>query len=157
MEKKEPQTAIRADRDEWAELLGVSPTPATLAKVGINETTWTAIRRGRAPLVPVSAYRAARFHRYGDLSELAGGEWRGFAVCDGALTVPGVKRPIPAGELRAWWATLAELHALRFQVVQLQRDVERADAALEAAEQRAAYYRRQLVTESRLALMLAGA
>lgn len=157
MKKSPPQTHVRAFRDDWIEWIGDQPGDDLLHLVGVSRSTWCEILAGAAPLVSVASMRLARFHRFGELRELAGDAWREFQVVGGALAVPGVRRAIPAGELRAWWSTVQELAALRVQVEQLRRELGRAQQAQEAAEARAWYYRRHLVAESRLALLLADA
>lgn len=120
-------TEISADRDEWIELLGVTPCDATLQKVGISRRTWRAIFSGLSPRVPIAAYHLAEFHRYGSLESLAGASWRDFFVCGNALAFPGLKYPLGAPDLRALWLRLQDTARLRSEVKLLRRDLARLD------------------------------
>lgn len=71
-------TEIRADREEWVELLGPDPDDATLRHVGISRRTWIHIAAGKRPGVPMAAYRLASFRRHGELSDLLGSAWSDF-------------------------------------------------------------------------------
>jgi len=103
-------TEIRADREEWVELLGSTPDDATLKHVGISRRTWAAIAAGKRPGVPMAAYRLASFRRHGDLSELLGSAWGGFFVQGDTLglTWPQIRAQRPGNALhvgkpaRAW-------------------------------------------------------
>jgi hypothetical protein len=53
------------------------------------------------------------------------------------------------------WITSQEARALRWELERARRELDAARAVQEAAEARAAWYRAQLVTESRLGLALA--
>jgi len=79
------QTEIRADREEWVELLGSHPSDDTLKRLGISRQTWAEIVSGQCPGVPMAAYRLAQFNRHGDLSELLGSAWSEFFVCGDTL------------------------------------------------------------------------
>lgn len=67
-EKVAWMTEICADREEWVELLGSTPSDATLRHLGISRRTWSGIAAGRRPRVPMAAYRLATFQRHGELS-----------------------------------------------------------------------------------------
>lgn len=115
--------AYRADRGEWSELLGTTPTAKRLAEVGLSAATWSAICAGESPFVPDACFRLARFQRYGELSELMGSAWRDFFACPEGLLFPGMKYCVPAPELRALWVRVHELGSL-------QTEVRMADAAM---------------------------
>lgn len=119
IKKGEWLTEIVADREEWLELLGASPADSMLARLGIARSTWDKIAAGKAPRVPIAAYRLATFARHGELSELLGNAWRDFFVSGDTLTLPGLRQPISAQALRAVWVSLQELPTLRRQVVEL--------------------------------------
>lgn len=147
-------TRVRAFRDEWVELLGVDPADSDLAAVGISRATWRAIAAGRTPWVPISAYRLAQFRRRLELGELLGPGWEDVAIDGGCLVLPGVKRALPAAELRAVWFQLQEIPRLRAEVSLLRRDLDRLAVAAEDAERSAAFYRRQCRLEAGLGMML---
>jgi hypothetical protein len=94
-EKVAWMTEICADREEWVELLGSTPSDATLRHLGISRRTWSGIASGQRPRVPMAAYRLATFQRHGELSELLGRAWGGFFVCGDTLGLP---RPQTAPE-----------------------------------------------------------
>jgi len=115
-------TEIRADREEWVELLGMHPDDAALRHVGISRVTWEQIAGGKSPLVPMAAYRLARFRRHGALADLLGSAWSDFFVCGDALLFPGLKFPMSAPELRTAWLRIQETARLRSEVALLRRD-----------------------------------
>lgn len=149
-------TTYRADREEWVELLGTSPSDSTLDFVGLSRHTWRLILSDRAPPVPSAAFRLARYLRRFELSDLAGPAWEGFEIRGETLLFPGLKYPLSAADLRATWFQLQELRLLRNQIEILKRDLERAEMAEQAAEKTALYWRRQCGLEARAGLMLAG-
>jgi len=71
-------TEMRADREEWVELLGSTPTDGTLKHLGISRRTWADIAAGKRPAVPMAAYRLASFQRHGALCDLLGSAWSDF-------------------------------------------------------------------------------
>lgn len=120
---------IRADRDEWLELIGSNPSDQTLAFLGLLRSTWKKIESGKAPLVPMAAYRLASFCRYGHLADIAGSAWRDFYVCGDALALPGCRRPFTAPEMRSAWCELQELPRLRREVDQLRLDADAVEVS----------------------------
>lgn len=115
-------TSIKADRDEWREILGANPTPETLAQLGIAPSTWARILAGKTPAVPVAAYRMASFMRWGHLADLLGGAWRDFYVSGDTLVFPGLKYPLQAQELRAAWLRIQDNARLRSRVRWLEEE-----------------------------------
>lgn len=73
---------------------------------------------------------------------------------DGLFYHPQWRRGFEPDELAAMWFTMQQVRALEARMRQLTKDIEQAAADLEAAERRAAFYRRQLVLESRLGMCL---
>jgi hypothetical protein len=65
-----------------------------------------------------------------------------------------MRRPLSLADLRSVAARLAELPLLRHEVARLTKEAERAQTALERAEDAREWYRRQLRLESRLGAML---
>jgi hypothetical protein len=81
-------------------------------------------------------------------------DWQGwFLAGDGRLYGPAWRRGFTAGDLNAWPYTLAENRARARTEQQLRRELERLQDELNAAEKRAAFYRRQCQLEARFALM----
>ena len=120
-------TEIRADLDEWLELLGSNPTDKTLAFVGIDAATWSKIAAGKSPLVPIACYRLASFSRYGHMADIAGSAWRDFYVRGDTLVLPGIKQPCSAPALRSAWLELQELPRMRRELDELRQDSDRVE------------------------------
>ena len=75
---------------------------------------------------------------------------------DGELHLPyGWRRGTTAGEWKALFFTSQSVRNLTHDVRRLERELARTHELLDQAEARAAYYRRQLILESRLGAMLA--
>lgn len=115
-------THVRADREEWAELIGSRPSDRTLAELGISRAAWLKIAAGKMPTVPIAAHHLAHFRRHGDLSDMLGSAWLDFRVCGDTLLLPGVRQPFSAADLRAVWVHLQELPAMRLELERL-RDI----------------------------------
>lgn len=81
-------------------------------------------------------------------------EWEGFIFDDGQLHHPYWRRPFTAGDLRAMFYTSQQVRILEHELTQARRDLETAQAAQDAAEHRAQFYRQQLQLESRMGMML---
>lgn len=130
----EIQTEIRADREEWIELLGANPSVDVLMSTGIGQSTWQAIAAGQSPLVPIAAYRLASFRRYGHLADLLGAPWRDFYVSGNTLTLPGVRNALDASALRSVWVDLQELASLRREVSVLRSTADYVDISPAVSE-----------------------
>lgn len=89
-----------------------------------------------------------------DLAELLGSDWDGFSLAIDGLQHPAWRRPFSCGELKAMFWRRQQVSILEHQIQQLRAEIERAQAAEDAAEARADWYRRQLNLESRFGLML---
>lgn len=148
-------TSFQADRNEWVELLGSSPSDKTLDFVGLSRPVWNKILSDKGPPIPVAAFRLARYLRYFQLSDLAGPTWEGFEIRGNMLLFPGLNRPLSVADLKSTWFMLQDLRLLRAQVETLKRDLERAEEAEHHAEKTSLYWRRQCSLEARAGLMLA--
>jgi hypothetical protein len=91
---------------------------------------------------------------YLDLGTALGEDWENFRIAGGLFYHPSWRRGFTAGELRAMFYQVQVANELTRQTKQLKADAERQQIALDAAEQRAGYYRQQLILESRYGLML---
>jgi hypothetical protein len=120
---------------------------------GVSTTTLQRWLDGRTP-VPLAALKLARLRWRGDLSALFGAPWAELSVNEAGLQLPGMRRPLSLADLRSVAARLAELPLLRHEVARLTKEAERAQTALERAEDAREWYRRQLRLESRLGAML---
>lgn len=81
-------------------------------------------------------------------------EWEGFFFDNGHLHHPYWRRPFDAGDLKAMFYRCQQVTILEHELRRARAELERAQAAQEAAEARAEWYRHQLVLESRLGAML---
>lgn len=89
------------------------------------------------------------------LVELAGESWDGWTLHRGLLHHPNWRRGFTGHELAALWFECQAVRELERQVRELQADATRNEVALQLAEQRAWWYRRQLTLEAQLGMMLA--
>ncbi len=120
----------------------------------VDPTTARRWKRGLARL-PAAVARLAAIAQIGDLAALAGPDWTGWRIGrDGLLHSPRWRRGFSRVELEE----LPTLHGNRagFDVErrQLQADNARLHQALQDEKKRAAFYRAQLVSESRIGLAL---
>lgn len=90
----------------------------------------------------------------GDLEAAFGPAWAEVRITEAGLSLPGWRRPFTAAELRSTFMRLQQMEALRMDNDRLRKDRDKAWEALQAAEDRAEYYRRQLRLESSLGAML---
>lgn len=91
-----------------------------------------------------------------ELADLAGPEWAGFRFWRQRLVIPGWRgEPLTPGDFRAMHWELQELRSLRMDCARLRTEAADATTAAQAAEDRAEWYRRQLLLESRAGLALA--
>ncbi|MFT3758290.1 hypothetical protein [Thauera sp.] len=89
-----------------------------------------------------------------DLAELLGSEWEGFSLAADGLQHPAWRRPFSCGELKAMFWRCQQVDILEHNLSRIELDAERATADKDAAEERADWYRRQLILESRFGAML---
>jgi hypothetical protein len=90
-----------------------------------------------------------------NLAEILGREWdEVFIGADGLLYLPGWRRGFDAGDLKAIFYDNQERFRLKHEAAQLRRELERLQAALDQAEKSVWWYRRQVVLESKLGMML---
>lgn len=117
-------TEVRADRDEWVELLGTTPSDKTLEHVGLSRRKWADILSGKCPSVSMACYRLASFCRHGCLADLLGSAWSDFFVRGDALVFPGLKYPLSAPDLRAAWVRIQDAARLRSEVSHLRAELD---------------------------------
>lgn len=90
------------------------------------------------------------------LALLAGDGWQDFCFGrDGLFYLPGWRRGFEPAEIKAMFFQVQQVRALENKSVLAVRDAEMAIAAQHEAEKRAAWYRGQLVLESRMGMALA--
>ena len=102
-----------------------------------------------------AGYRdAMRNHESIDLAETLGPEWDGFRLSSDGLHHPYWRRPFSAGDFKAMFYRSQQVSILERDLSRVRAELERATAAQDAAEGRAAWYRQQLRLEARLGMML---
>lgn len=90
-----------------------------------------------------------------DLAEILGREWADIYIgADGLLYLPGWRRGFEAGDLKAIFYDVQELYRLKHEVARLRRELDRLQDALDQAEKSVWWYRRQVLLESKLGMML---
>ncbi len=134
------------------EILSMTSATELVRITGVDATTARRWKSGRARM-PTAAARLAALRIDGDLASLAGPDWSGWKITrDGRLASPRWRRPFERWEIEQ----LPQLHgqAAGFDVErrQLRQDIARLQAELDQEKKRAAFYRAQLVNESRLGL-----
>lgn len=149
------QTRFRVYPDELVECLGRNPDPRRLAPLGITPRQWQLwIGTQAGTWIPAAQWRLIQFHHRFDLAELLGPDWDGFAIHGTTLEFPGLKRTVPASELRSLWFQIQQVPALNAMVCRLNIEIERLSAALDESEKRSSFYRHQLRLESNMGMML---
>lgn len=130
-------------------------TPETIARIaGVSVSTATRWRANHDS-IPAPAARLLSFFNGGDCAALFGAGWRDIRLSPAGLHLPGWRGPIPVGELRAAFWRLQQVGQLGLDLDRARRDRLAAQEAQQLAEDAAAWYRGQLVLESRLGAMLA--
>lgn len=82
-------------------------------------------------------------------------DWRGWSLCpDGRLYFDGWKKGFEPGELAGMPYRVALIKAHERNIARLEGELARRVAECEIAERRAAFYRAQVLNESRLGFML---
>lgn len=89
-----------------------------------------------------------------DFETLYGKAWAEITSNEAGLFLPGWRRPFSPPELRSTFMRLQQLNVLQLENSRLRRERKQAWDALDAAEERTEWYRRQLRLESQLGLML---
>lgn len=138
---------------DYQQFAGEAPAQVVADVCGVDVATVRRWRSGQGKPHPL-AEKVLRFTLRGDAAAIFGREWVGVTISRDGLQLPGWRGPIPVGELRAAFWRLQQVESLERERARLAHELEQARAAVEAAEELAAWYRRQLVGESRLALML---
>ncbi len=89
-----------------------------------------------------------------ELSELLGPEWADIWLNEKYLFLPGWRSGLTPLELRQQFLLTQERFYWKRQAEQLQRELERLQDALDQAEKSVWWYRRQVLLESKLGMML---
>lgn len=128
-------------------------TVADLVNLGeVDATTARRWKTGRARL-PAAVRKLAAIRNLGDLASLAGPDWSGWIIGrDGLLHSPRWRRGFSRVEIEELPMLHSQRAAFDVERRQLQRDIEALRAELQHEKKRAAFYRAQLVAESKFGL-----
>jgi len=105
-------------------------------------------------VIPESAVRLLRLFLNGDASALLGEEWKGYRFKDNLFYVPEWKNGFPPHEIRALFWKCQQVWSLEREIELLKRELERRNEEFDSLEVKAAFYKRQLVLESRFGMIL---
>lgn len=143
------------DRDELLSATGRNPTDAQLEWFGISRRQFVSWSKKPGIHVPVALGRLIRYRQRFHLAELLGPDWEGFAAHGPALEFPGLNRALSMQELRSLWWHIQQVEFWKHQAERTARELARREAAHEAVERSAEFYRRQVKLEAGMGLMLA--
>lgn len=104
--------------------------------------------------VPVSAIRLLRLYIEGDASALLGKDWDGHIFRNNLLFIPEWRRGLTPGEIRALFWQVQQIWSLKREIDLLKQEIEKLGEENNVLEVRAAFYKRQLVLESRFGMIL---
>ncbi|AEJ00848.1 hypothetical protein Nit79A3_0983 [Nitrosomonas sp. Is79A3] len=94
------------------------------------------------------------FIHNGDASALLGDEWKGYRFKGNLFYVPEWKNGFPPHEIRALFWKCQKVWSLEHEIELLKRELKRLNEEFDSLEVKAAFYRRQLVLESRVSMIL---
>lgn len=104
--------------------------------------------------VPASAIRLLRLYIEGDASALLGKDWDGHVFRDNLLFIPEWRRGLTPGEIRSLFWQVQLISSLKQEINLLKQELERRNEEINILEVKAAFYKRQLVLESRFGMIL---
>ncbi|MDP3662055.1 MAG: hypothetical protein U1D41_10070 [Nitrosomonas sp.] len=98
--------------------------------------------------------RLLRLYLNGDASALLGDEWKGYRFKGNLLYIPEWKNGFPPHEIRALFWKCQKVWSLEREIELLKRELEKRNKEFDNLEVKTAFYRRQLVLESKLGMIL---
>ena len=104
--------------------------------------------------IPEPALGLLRLYLKGDASALLGEEWKGYRFSNNLFYVPEWKNGFPPHEIRALFWKCQQVLSLEREIELLKREIERRSEEFNSLEVKAAFYRRQLVLESKFGMIL---
>lgn len=104
--------------------------------------------------IPASAIRLLRLYIEGDASALLGKDWDGHIFRNNLLFIPEWRRGLTPGEIRALFWQVQQIWSLKREIDLLKQEMEKLSEENSILEARAAFYKRQLVLESRFGMIL---
>lgn len=136
---------------DWVAMLGGRGQVAD--RLGLSVVTVEKYCTGRAR-IPKATYVLLELLTTGHLALVMGKEWGDIRLTPGGLQLPGWRRPFSPGELHSIFVLAQGRRTLESQLYLAKRDLETATRAAEEWEQKARFYRNQLVLESKMGMML---
>ncbi|MDO9311166.1 MAG: hypothetical protein Q7T85_05670 [Nitrosomonas sp.] len=104
--------------------------------------------------IPEPILRLLRLYLEGDASALLGDEWKGYRFKGNLFYVPEWKNGFSPHEIRALFWKCQQVWSLEREIELLKRELERRNEEFDNLEVKTAFYRRQLVLESRFGMIL---
>ncbi len=136
---------------EWVHMLGGEE--AVAERLGLKQETLHRYCIGRTP-IPKAVYALLEILCTGQLALLLGKQWGEVRITPGGLQLPGWRRPFTPSELHAMFIMVQGRRVVDNQLRIAQKDLEEAQRSAEEWEQKARFYRNQLVLESKLGWIL---
>ncbi|SER81158.1 hypothetical protein SAMN05421690_10853 [Nitrosomonas sp. Nm51] len=104
--------------------------------------------------IPESAIRLLRLYLNGDASAILGKDWEGHIFKDNLLYIPEWKRGLSPHEIRSLFWECQLNRCLKNENRLLKQEIERRNEEIDKLEVKAAFYKKQLVLESRFGWIL---
>ncbi len=104
--------------------------------------------------IPEPSLKLLRLYLKGDASALLGDEWKGYRFSGNLFYVPEWKNGFTPHEIRALFWKCQKVWSLEREIELLKRELERRNEEFDSLEVKAAFYRRQLVLESKFGMIL---
>ena len=104
--------------------------------------------------IPEPSLKLLRPYITGDASALLGDEWKGYRFSGNLFYVPEWKNGFTPHEIRALFWKCQKVWSLERENELLKRELERRNEEFDSLEVKAAFYRRQLVLESKFGMIL---
>jgi len=120
---------------------------------GENQKTIKQWKKGTKK-IPESAIRLMKFFFKGDASAFLGKDWEGHYFRNSLLYIPEWRRGLAPDEIRALFWRGQQVSSLENEIGLLKRELARRNEEIDILEVKAAFYKRQLVLESRFGMIL---
>jgi hypothetical protein len=137
---------------EWVHILGGKS--AVAKRLGLSDGTVERYCKGQTP-IPTSIYVFLELLCTGQLALGMGKQWNDILLTPGGLQLPGWRRPFTPTELHSLFVLLNGRRIIESQLNIAKKDLAKALQDAEEWEEKARFYRNQLVLESKMGLMLA--
>lgn len=104
--------------------------------------------------VPIAVTKLLQLCVQGDASVLLGPAWKNHIFRNNLLFIPEWRRGLTPQEIRSMFWEIQLVYSLKREIKLLKIEIERRNNDIGQLETKAEFYRRQLVLESRLGMML---